>query len=185
MLKYLSTAEQSRFADLQGKLSELLITDTEQQELSALVGTAQKLAAERVMAIETVRKMIAENAIDIHSVFSAEAIARAAAGAASTARGTRKKSIKAKTVKPSARSKQVLIQVKLDKSAGAPSRYTKGQKLGRFVSRNFKQLDVGQQLVENLLKYATALGRTYFATPEGKAELEAFAQHVHKTPLNA
>ncbi len=185
MLKYLSSDEQSRFSNLQGKLAQLLISQTEQEELSALVSKAQKSAAERSQAIESVRQLIADNAIEIQSVFSAEVIARAAAGTvAPRARAAKGKSLP-KVAKTSNRSEQVLIQVKLDKSAGAPSRYKKGQKLGKFVSRNFKQLDAAGQLVENLLKYATPLGKTYFSTPEGKAELEAFAQFVHKTPVNS
>lgn len=184
MLKFLSSAEQSRFAVLQDKLAQLLITDVEQQELSTLVGKAQKSASERTKAIESIRKMIADNAIDIQSVFSIDAIQRAAAGALGARKGARKQNIKSRATKATSRSEQVLIQVKLDKSAGAPSRYKKGQKLGKFVSRNFKQLDVGNQLVENLLKYATPLGQTYFSTTEGRAELEAFAQYVRKTPTN-
>lgn len=185
MLQFLSSTEQSRFAELREKLANLLITPTEQQELSALVGKAQQSAGERSKAIESVRKLIADNAIDIQSVFDADAIQRAAAGLLG-ARATAKKATgKVKPVKAAAKSEQVLIQVKLDKSAGAPSRYKKGQKFGKFVSRNFKQLDVGQQLVENLLKYATPAGRSYFSTTEGRAELEAFAQFVRKTPVNS
>lgn len=185
MLKYLSSEEQSRFSDLQGRLAQLLITDSEQQELAALVSRAQKAAGERSQAIESVRQLIADNDIDIQSVFSAEIIQRAAAGASAPRTRTGKPKSQPKVAKAGNRSEQVLIQVKLDKSAGAPSRYKKGQKLGKFVSRNFKQLDVGGQLVENLLKYATPLGQTYFSTPEGKAELETFAQFVHKTAVNA
>jgi hypothetical protein len=185
MLKYLSSAEQSRFAQLQEKLSQLLISDVEQQELSVLVGKAQKSAAERSQEIESVRKLIAESAIDIQSLFSLEAIQSAAAVSGVSRANIGKKAAKPKLEKTSGRSEQVLIQVKLDKSAGAPSRYKKGQKLGKFVSRNFKQLDVEQQLVENLMKYATPLGRTYFSTAEGQAELESFAQYVHAAPTNA
>ncbi len=183
MLKYLSSTEQSRFADLQSKLAQLVISDTEQQELSTLVSKAQKSAAERGKAIESVRQLIADNGIEIQSVFSAEVIQRAASQT-STRGATKKSSSKVKAVKATARTEEVLIQVKLDKSAGAPSRYKKGQKLGKFVSRNFKQLDSGNQLLENLLQYATPLGKTYFATPDGRAELEAFAQFVHRTPVN-
>jgi hypothetical protein len=185
MLKYLSTDEQSRFSDLQGKLAQLLISQSEQQELSALVSKAQKASAERSKAIESVRQLIADNAIDIQSVFSAEVIQRAAAGASAPRARAAKNKSQPKVAKASNRSEQVLIQVKLDKSAGAPSRYKKGQKLGKFVSRNFKQLDAGGKLVENLLKYATPLGKTYFSTPEGKAELDTFAQFVHKTAVNS
>ncbi len=185
MLKYLSSGEQSRFSELQGKLAQFLITDAEQKELSALVSKAQNTAAERIRAIESVRQLITENAIDIQSIFSAEIIRRAAADVSGPRAGGGKNRNQPKTTKPVSRTEQVLIQVKLDKSAGAPSRYKKGQKLGKFVSRNFKQLDAGGQLVENLLKYATPLGKTYFSTPEGKAELDAFAQFVRKTPVNS
>lgn len=162
-----------------------MISAAEQQELSTLVSKAQKAAAERGKAIESVRQLIADNAIDIQSVFSADVIQRAAAGASGPRTRVAKVKGQPKVAKPSTRSEQVLIQVKLDKSAGAPSRYKKGQKLGKVVSRNFKQLDSGGHLVENLLKYATPLGKTYFSTPEGKAELEAFAQFVRKTPANS
>ena len=185
MLKYLSSDEQSRFSDLQGKLAQLLISDSEQKELSALVSKAQKASAERSKAIESVKQLVADYAIDIQSVFSAEVIQRAATGASAPRARAAKGKSQPKVAKANTRSEQVLIQVKLDKTAGAPSRYKKGQKLGKFVSRNFKQLDAGGQLVENLLKYATPLGKTYFSTPEGKAELDAFAQFVRKTPVSA
>ncbi len=185
MLKYLSSSEQSRFSDLQGKLAQLLISDAEQQELSTLVSKAQKAAAERGKAIESVRQLIADNAIEIQSIFSAEVIQRAAAGASAPRARTAKVKGQPKAVKVNTRSEQALIQVKLDKSAGAPSRYKQGQKLGKFVSRNFKQLDADGHLVENLLKYATPLGKSYFSTPEGKAELETFAQFVRSTPANS
>ena len=70
MLKYLSSTEQSRFADLQSKLAQLVISDTEQQELSTLVSKAQKSAAERGKAIESVRQLIADNGIEIQSAVS-------------------------------------------------------------------------------------------------------------------
>lgn len=184
MLKFLSSPEQSRFIELQQKLAEFVITAVEQQELSSLVAKAQHSAGERAQAIETVRKLIADNAIEIQAVFSPEAIQAAAAGPRGRRGGQRQTSVKAKPGKVSTRSEQVLIQVKLDKSAGAPSRYKRGQKLGKFVSRNFKALDVGNQLIENLLKYATPLGQSYFSTPQGRAELEAFARYVHQTPMN-
>ncbi len=185
MLKYLSSPEQSRFAELQHKLAQFSITAEEQQELSTLVTKAQHFAGERAKAIETARKLIADNAIEIQAVFSAQAIL----GAAASLNGKRAKAVnvggKTRHSSSVGRSEQVLIQVKLDKGAGAPSRYKKGQKLAKFVSRNFKALDVGNQLSENLLKYATPLGQAYFSTPEGKAELEAFARHVHLTPVNS
>jgi hypothetical protein len=167
-------------------LAQLLISDAEQQELSVLVSKAQKSAAERAKAIESVRQLIADNGIEIQSVFSAEVIQRAASQVPT--RGAAKKAgakVKVVKVAGTGKSEEVLIQVKLDKSAGAPSRYKKGQKLGKFVSRNFKQLDSGNRLLENLLQYATPLGKTYFATPAGRAELEAFAQFVQRTPVNS
>ena len=185
MLKYLSSAEQSRFSELQSKLAQLLITEAEQQELSALVAKAQQSAAERAQALESVRKAIADNGIEIQTLFSADAIQRAAAQLQAGPKTRKQRVGKTKEAKAGPRSEQVLIQVKLDKSAGAPSRYKKGQKLGKLVSRNFKQLDVGQELVENLLKYATPLGRSYFSTEDGRRELDSFAQYIRNTPASA
>lgn len=188
MLKHLTSAEQSRFADLQGKLAQFVITESEQGELAGLVGKAQKTASERTATIESIRKLIADSAIEISSVFSAEEIQHAAAILADGQKGPRKpRAASGKVAKPvkAAGFDVVLIQVKLDKSAGAPSRYKKGQKLGKVVSKNFKQLDVDGKLIENLFSYATPLGTTYFATPEGKAELDAFAKFVHETPVTA
>ncbi len=191
MLNYLSSVEQSRFAELQGKLAQLTITETEQAELSALVQKAQSTAAKRTEAIEAVRKTIAESAISINDVFGADAITSAAAALSAPQKGPRKQRVsKEKAAKPAKAEKaagldEVLIQVKLDKTAGAPSRYKKGQKLGKFVSSNFKRLDKDGTLIENLLHYATPLGKTYFATEAGKAELETFAKFVHDTPVAA
>ena len=191
MLNHLSTAEQSQFAELQGKLAQLTITEAEQLELAALVRKVQKTAADRNAAIDAVRKAIADGSIGITEVFSAEDIQGAAAALSPPQKGPRKpRAAKDKAVKPAKADKAagfdvVLIQVKLDKTAGAPSRYKKGQKLGKFVSSNFKRLDADGNLVENLLKYATPLGKTYFATDEGKAELDAFAKFVHETPTAA
>ena len=185
MLKYLSPNEQSRFSELQGKLAQLLISEAEQQELVALVGKAQQSAVERAQALESVRKMIAENGIGIQTLFSAEQIARAAAQFLAGPKARKQPAVKAREVKAAPGTEQVLIQVKLDKGACAPSRYKKGQKLGKFVSRNFKQLDVGQELVENLLKYATPSGRSYFSTEQGRSELESFAQYIRQTPVSA
>lgn len=185
MLQFLTSVEKSRFAELQNNLAQLLITDAEQQELAALVGKAQRCASERSKAIEAVKQLILDNGIEVQTIFDAEAIQRAAAGFQVRKRKTTKSTTKVKILKVNEKSEQVLIQVKLDKAAGAPSRYKKGQKLGKFVSKNFKALDVDGQLVSNLLKYATPLGQNYFSTPEGKSELEVFAQFVHNAPLNS
>ena len=191
MLNHLSNAEQSQFTELQGKLAQLTITESEQLELAALVRKVQKTVADRSAAIDAVRKSIADGSIAITDVFSAEDIQRAAAALLTPQKGPRKQRVvKDKTAKLAKADKTagfdvILIQVKLDKSAGAPSRYKKGQKLGKFISNNFKRLDADGQLVENLLKYATPLGKTYFSTDEGRAELEAFAKFVHETPVAA
>jgi hypothetical protein len=186
MLKYLSPDEQIRFSELQARLALFAITESEQKEVSVLVLKAQKTAAERGAVIESVRKLIADNGIGVSAVFSAEEIQRAAASIFGTGKGPRKQGAATEKVaktKPTG-GDVVLIQVKLDKAAGAPSRYKKGQKLGKFVSKNFKQLDTDGTLVENLLHYATPLGKAYFATEEGKTELATFARYVQETPVN-
>lgn len=184
MLQFLSTDEKRRFIELQEKLSQLVINAAEQNELSALVAKAQNAAGARNAAIETIRRMIAEHGIAPQAVFSAAQIRQA--GSATVERPKSKAaSPKGKVGKSQRKSEDVLIQVKLDKSAGAPSRYKRSQKLGKFVSKNFKQLDTNGQLVENLLKYATPLGKSYFSTEAGRAELEAFAAFVRKTPMAA
>ena len=191
MLNHLSSAEQSQFTELQGKLAQLTITEAEQQLLNGLVRKAQKTAADRSAAIDAIRKSLSEGSISITDVFSVEDIQRAAAILSAPQKGPRKQRVVSeKASKPAKAAKAagadvVLVQVKLDKSAGAPSRYKKGQKLGKFVSNNFKRLDADGQLIENLLKYATPLGKTYFATDEGRAELQAFAKFVHETPVAA
>jgi len=184
MLQFLSSSEKSRFSELQAKLAQLLISDAEQQELAALVNKAQRAASERSRAIESVKQLITDNHIEIQAVYSAEDIRRAANGLVERKKPEGKVTSKAKPNKGSKLSERVLIQVKLDKAAGAPSRYKQGQKLGKSVSKNFKSLDVGGQLVSNLLKYATPLGQSYFATSEGKSELESFAEFVRRAPLS-
>lgn len=183
MLQYLNADEKNRFATLQQKLAQLLITEAEQSELRSLVGKAQQLASVRSQAIDTVKRLIAENGIAASEVFSAEDLRKSAAPRGEGRGAAAKLAKVSKTPKSSRKSEQVLIQVKLDKSAGAPSRYKLGQKLGKVVSKNFKQLDVNGQLMENLLKYATPLGKAHFATAAGHAELEAFAAFVRKTPV--
>ena len=185
MLQFLSEPEKIRFSELQAKLAQLLISDAEQQELATLVTKAQRSAGERSRAIELVKQLIADNNIDIQSVYSTEAIQRAVKGQQNRGNIRKRSNSKFKLEKAQKKSEQILIQVKLDKLAGAPSRYKKGQKLGKFVSKNFKKLDTNGQLISNLLKYATPLGQSYFATAEGKAELEAFAQFVRTAPLTA
>lgn len=183
MLQYLNAEEKSHFATLQQKLAQLLISDAEQSELRALVSKAQQLASVRIQAIDTVKRLIAENGIAAAEVFSAEDLRKSSTRQPSGRRVVQSPAQGSKAAKVARRSEQVLIQVKLDKSAGAPSRYKMGQKLGKVVSKNFKQLDVNGQLVENLLKYATPLGKSHFASEAGKAELEAFAAFVRKTPV--
>ncbi len=183
MLQYLNSEEQKHFAGLQKKLAQLLISDAEQSELRALVNKAQQLASARGQALETVRRLIAENALTVLEVFSDDAVRKAKSGRTPGPEQSAVSGPRAKAAKTNRRNEQVLIQVKLDKSAGAPSRYKLGQKLGKVVSRNFKQLDQSGQLVENLLKYATPLGKSHFSTEAGQAELEKFAAFVRKTPV--
>jgi hypothetical protein len=184
MLKYLSNDEKLRFAELQGKLAKLLIDAEEQQELATLVSKAQQASHARDQAIATVRQLIATHSIPAESLYGPDDIRRALPDSTGRARHKVKTGNSAKAIKSGRLQEQVLIQVKLDKGAGAPSRYKKGQKLGKFVSRNFKNLDVNGQLLVNLLKYATPAGREYFETQQGKAELQSFAEFVHRTPLS-
>lgn len=183
MLQFLSPDEQHRFSELQGRLAQLLISEAEQAELRALVSKAQNAANARTQAVETARRLIAENGIAAQELFPELSTAQPSRNRQAVPTRPNRTGKKASSSKPSKRSEQVLIQVKLDKSPGAPSRYKLGQKLGKVVSKNFKQLDVNGQLVDNLLKYATPLGKAHFATAAGRADLEAFATFVRNAPV--
>ena len=101
--------------------------------------------------------------------------AKAAAAPAAKKRGRgrppkAKKAAAAKKTRASSK-EPVLIQIKLNQGAGAPVRYKKGQTLGPFVNKTYKALNSGRGLKANLANYFTDEGKTYFATPEGDAEL--------------
>ena len=178
MLKFLSNQAQERFRDLQGKLSTFSITTEEQRELAELVAKAQKVFQERDSVIARLQAEIAENVISIRDLFSAAEIRSAVRQSGTTAEkpvpSARRKAIRVggKVNNP------VLIRAKVGKGAGAPSKYSRGQKLPPVVPKNFKALDVAGALSDNLAKYYTEEGRIYFATPEGQAELAALENYI-------
>lgn len=178
MLKFLSNQAQERFRHLQGKLSTFSITPEEQRELADLVAKAQKVFQERDSVIARLQAEIAENVISISDLFSASeirsAVRQSGAVAEKPAPSSRRKAVRGggKVDNP------VLIRAKVGKGAGAPSKYSRGQKLPPVVPKNFKALDVDGTLSDNLSKYYTDEGRIYFATPEGRAELVILENYI-------
>lgn len=176
MLKFLSSSAQQRFKELQEKLSKFAISTEEQAELADLVAKAQKVFQERDSVIARLKSEISENVLTVTDLFSAAEIR--AAG--------RQPSVRAEKAAPAGRKAKggsragipVLIHAKVGKGAGAPSKYYKGQKLPPVVPKNFKALDEGGALSANLARYHTAEGKLYFATPEGKAELETLENYI-------
>lgn len=179
MLKFLSPQAQTRFRELQGKLSSFSISPEEQQELVDLVAKGQKIFQQRDSVIARIKDDLAESGIGIHDLFSVAEIRAAArpagvgAAPASPAMGRRPG-----TRTASKGATTVLIRAKVGKGAGAPSKYHRGQKLPPVVPRNFKALDEGGALSQNLAKYYTDEGRTFFATPEGQAELGRLEEYI-------
>lgn len=178
MLKFLSTESQERFKFLQSRLASFEISESEQQELNGLVTTAQKLSLERESVLVRIKTEIAQYHIGLLEVFSVAEVRKAAAPDAQPAVST-KKGKKVKVTGGSTRkSGLVLIQVKLNKGAGAPSKYSKGQKFPAYVPKNFKLLDKGADTASNLAPYFTEDGKSYFATAEGQTELAALVNYI-------
>lgn len=178
MLKFLTTESQERFKFLQSRLASFEISEAEQQELNGLVTTAQKLSLERESVLSRIKSEISQYHIGLLEIFSATEVRKASAFEPQAAAGA-KKSKKAKAVGGSTKKTGlVLIQVKLNKGAGAPSKYSKGQKFPAYVPKNFKLLDKGADTASNLAPYFTEDGKTHFATAEGQAELAAFVNYI-------
>ncbi len=178
MLKFLTPAEQDRFKHLQSRLASFEISADEQKELNGLVLSAQKLASERDSVLQRIRADLERFQIQAHELFSASELRKLAAPDAVGVSGRIGRRGKGRAAVAEKRAGVVLIQVKLNKGAGAPSRYTKGQKLPAYVPKNFKQLDNGGDLATALSAYFTAEGKSHFATPEGQAELSAFVAFI-------
>lgn len=178
MLKFLTTESQERFKFLQSRLASFEIGETEQQELNGLVTTAQKLSLERESVLSRIKSEIAHYHIGLLEIFSATEARKASAPETHASAGA-KKSKKTKAASGSTKKTGlVLIQVKLNKGAGAPSKYSKGQKFPAYVPKNFKLLDKGADTASNLAPYFTEDGKTYFASAEGQAELAAFVNYI-------
>lgn len=178
MLKFLTTESQERFKFLQSRLASFEISEAEQHELNGLVTTAQKLSLERDTVLLRIKAEVAQYHIGALEVFSATDLRKITAGDTPPLAGA-KKGKKSKATTPSTKKTgAVLIQVKLNKGAGAPSKYSKGQKFPAYVPKNFKLLDNGADLATNLAPYFTADGKGYFATPEGQAELAALVNYI-------
>jgi hypothetical protein len=176
MLKFLSSQAQLRFKELQEKLARFSISNEEQLELADLVAKAQKVFQERDSVIARLKAEIAENVLTVTDLFSAAEIR---AAGRQTPGKTDKAAPAVRKAKNSSRAGiPVLIHAKVGKGAGAPSKYYKGQKLPPVVPRNFKALDEGGALSANLARYYTPEGKLYFATPEGRAELETLENYI-------
>lgn len=178
MLKFLTTESQERFKFLQSRLASFEISEAEQQELNGLVTTAQKMSLERDSVLVRIKSEISQYHIGLLEIFSTTEARRASAPDAQPAVGAKK----GKKAKLSAGSTKktglVLIQVKLNKGAGAPSKYSKGQKFPPYVPKNFKLLDKGADTASSLAPYFTEDGKRHFATAEGQAELAAFVNYI-------
>ncbi len=178
MLKYLTAESQERFKFLQSRLASFEISEAEQQELNALVTTAQKLSLERESVLARIKAEIAQYHIALLEVFSIAEARKASSPdglpAAGAKKGRKTKGAGGSTKK----SGLVLIQVKLNKGAGAPSKYSKGQKFPAYVPKNFKLLDKGADTASHLAPYFTEEGKRYFATAEGQAELATLVNYI-------
>lgn len=178
MLKFLTTESQERFKFLQSRLASFEISEAEQQELNGLVTTAQKLSLERESVLTRIKAEITRYHIGLLEIFSA-AEARKAAGPDVQAAAGAKKGKKTKLANGSTKKTGlVLVQVKLNKGAGAPSKYSKGQKFPAYVPKNFKLLDKGADTASNLAPYFTEEGKSYFATAEGQTELASLVNYI-------
>ena len=178
MLKFLTTESQERFKFLQSRLASFEISEAEQQELNGLVTTAQKLSLERESVLSRIKSEITQYHIGLLEIFSATEARKASAPEPQAAAGARKGKKTKVAGGSTKKTGLVLIQVKLNKGAGAPSKYSKGQKFPAYVPKNFKLLDKGTDTASNLAPYFTEDGKTHFATAEGQAELAAFVNYI-------
>lgn len=178
MLKFLTTESQERFKFLQSRLASFEISETEQQELNGLVTTAQKLSLERDSVLARIKADVAQYHIGLLEIFSTTEARKAASPETQSAPGARKGKKTKLSVGSTKKTGLVLIQVKLNKGAGAPSKYSKGQKFPPYVPKNFKLLDKGADTASSLAPYFTEDGKRYFATAEGQAELAAFVNYI-------
>lgn len=178
MLKFLAAESQERFKFLQSRLANFEITEAEQQELNGLVTKAQKLSQERVTVLARIKAETAQYQIAPAEIFSAAELRRLSATEAPLAAAGKKGKKSRVATGATKKNGLVLIQVKLNKGAGAPSKYSKGQKFPAYVPKNFKLLDNGADLASNLVPYFTADGKAYFSTAEGQAELAALVNYI-------
>jgi len=161
-------------------LAEIASGTTNQKvydELMKLNQEEEKSLKERQNKIDGVIKMIKELGIqfsEIRSAFSAAELR----GTGVSRRGGKRTSQRGGDV--------LIADVKTASGKGAGSNYHKGQKIPQYVPKAFKELlAANKSNFEAALKeYFTDAGKAYFATKDGKAELEAFVSFVKTKPIN-
>jgi len=165
---------EARLRELSLKAIDGAMSDEEFAELAQLSRAKQKARQDRLALIAGLKESLQRQGITISELFSTTEISAAVAQMSSATRRTA-------TVRPKnaggsgsgtwVRQKQgsVLVEISKPGMRGLPSRYCKGQRMGYYVPKTFKDLDDGQ-LEANLDRYTTAAGKEYFASDEGRAE---------------
>ena len=166
---------EARLRELSHKAIEGAMSDEEFAELAQLSRAKQKARQDRVALIAGLKDNLQSQGITISELFSATEISAAVAqltgSPARRAATARPKNVGGSGSGTWVRQKQGLVLVEISKPGmrGLPSRYCKGQRMGYYVPKTFKDLDDGQ-LEANLDRYTTEAGKQYFATDEGSAE---------------
>lgn len=161
---------QARKQELLSKLAGGATDKKTYEELMALNLAEEKFKAERQGHVENVIKAIKDLGIEFAEIRSAFRISQLRAAKPGKKRVSR-------------RSGEPLIgNLKTAAGKGAASNYHKGQAIPQYVPKAFKELYLANKdsFEEALKPYFTKVGKSYFATKDGRAELDAWVEFVRK-----
>ena len=177
----MATKSKARKQELLAEIANGTTNQKIYDELMKLNQEEEKSLKARQSVVDGVIKIIMEHGIgltEIRSAFSAAEL-RGLGGRAPGARKGAKRTTR--------RAGDILIaDVKTASGKGAASNYHRGQKIPQYVPKAFKELyAANKDNFEAALKtHYTDAGKAYFATKDGKAELEAWVNFVKTRPVN-
>lgn len=174
---------EARLRELGIKVVQGHMTEEEFAELAQLSRAKQRVRTERTNLISEMQVKLRSQGVTIQELYT---VAEIAAAARSSGEGIGLRVTKGKpSVKPGGatptwvrqKTGLILVQVDIPGAQGFPCRYSKGQLLARYVPAGLKQLDDGH-LEANLVRYYTEVGKQYFATDDGRAELAHLVRFI-------